>query len=355
MPSTISSERDPLTNESFTQNETSLVNERRKDRPVSRIQMPPSPADSDIVIPDTSPSSSLSAITREEHRITRPIDRGAPGDQAIFSESKTPEQKALAKRKSQYYGDVFAAREPLSSARERISRESMIMADIRTNVIVQDEYTFITDLSYALSTRYQRPESSILVTVAHSACLLFGGSFDPAYTMTITALASQLQPVTNKRNASLLAKAMEEGLGVGPDRGLIKFVAIAEENLATNGRTLAGDIEELEKENGEDNSNLKRNLSRANKNKKRQSMKSLRNLKSSSHLPTHDEQLTPPLSEPMSPPLPGLPPKSAGSPSPHTPKLPEIPTEKSAIDRRAEKTQKMGRRRSFIATIFGKA
>ncbi|KAH6661854.1 hypothetical protein B0J14DRAFT_622100 [Halenospora varia] len=193
-------------------------------------------------MPDTSPSSSLSAITREEHRITRPINRSAP--------------------------------EPLSSARERISRESMIMADIRTNVI--------------------------------------------------------LQPVTNKRNASLLAKAMEEGLGVAPDRGLIKFVAIAKENLATNRRTLAGDIEELEKENGEDNSNLKRNLLRANKNEKRQSIKSLRNLKSLSHLPTHNKQLTPPLTT-------------------------RNTNRKSGMDRRAEKAQKMGRRRSFIATIFGKA
>ncbi|KAF4631795.1 hypothetical protein G7Y89_g6333 [Cudoniella acicularis] len=374
MPSsTTAFERVSLTTDSPSQPaDAALLIDRRKKDPVSHIQLPPSPADSDIVMPDTSsPSSSLSATTREGHRITRPIDRGAPGDQAIFSETKTPEQKALAKRKSQYYGDVFAAREPVSSARERLSRESMIMADIKTNVIVrnpqmilymfaytvqiEDEYTFITDLSYGLSTRYQRPQSSILVTVAHSACLMFGGSFDHAYTMTITALASQVQPVTNKRNAALLAKAMEEGLGVTPNRGLIKFIPIAEENIATNGKTLAGEIDDLEKETAEENANLNRSLSRSHpKNKKRQSMKSLRNLKSSSHLPTHDEQMTLSLSEPQSPPLPRL---SSKFPTPSAPvsapQIPSIPTEKSAMDRKAEKAQKMGRRRSFIAAVFG--
>lgn len=98
---------------------------------VSLIQLPPSPAYS-----DSNEMHAPTEPTAEERRITRPIDRGAPGDGAIFSDKKTPEQKELAKRKSQYYGDVFAYREPNTSARERISRESMIMADIRTNVIV---------------------------------------------------------------------------------------------------------------------------------------------------------------------------------------------------------------------------
>jgi hypothetical protein len=202
---------------------------------------------------------------------------------------------------------------------------------------IQDEYTFITDFSYSLSTRYQRPESSILVTVAHSACLLFGGNFDPAYTLTITALGSQLQPVTNKRNAALLAKAMEEGLGVSPERGLIKFTPIAEENLATDGRTVTGEIEDLERKTSDDNTNLKRGASRGTtKSRRRQSMKSLRGLKTG-QLPTHDERITP--TSPMS--------------DYQTPQMPPMPTEKSANDKKAEKAQKVGRRKSFIASIFG--
>jgi len=303
----------------------------------ARQHLPPSPADTEepesVRIPSESDQSGM-----EETRLTRNIDRGAPGDSAIFSENKTPEQKELAKRKSQYYGDVFAQREPNSNARDRIGRESVVMADVRTNVIVHDEYTFITDLSYNLSNRYQRPESSILVTVNHSACLLFGGSFEPAYTMTITALPSQVQPVTNKRNAALLQRGMEEALGVPPSRGLVKFIAIAEENLATNGRTMLSEIEELEKETAEDNVNLKRSLSRsASSTRQRQSMKSLRNGKAGNqHLSAHNERLTPPTSDRDTPPL------------------PPIPTEKSAMDMKATKAQKMGRRKSFMAAVFGK-
>jgi hypothetical protein len=83
-----------------------------------------------------SPQGSPSATDREEQRITRNIDRGAPGDQAIFSDAKTPEQKELARKKSQYYNEVFATRESNASARERVTKESPILADVRTNVIV---------------------------------------------------------------------------------------------------------------------------------------------------------------------------------------------------------------------------
>ena len=160
---------------------------------------------------------------------------------------------------------------------------------------IQDEYTFTTDLSYTLSSRYKRPESSILVTVSHSACLLFGGSFDPAYTMTITALSSQLQLITNKRNATLLAKSMEETLGVRPERGVIKFQAVAEENLATNGQTLAGMVEDLEREMSDDNTNLIRSISRATKKGlKRQSTRSLKGLRGASNMPSHEETLNSP-------------------------------------------------------------
>jgi hypothetical protein len=171
--------------------------------------------------------------------------------------------------------------------------------------------------------------------------MLFGGNFDPAYTLTITALNSQLQPVTNKRNASLLAKAMEESLGVAPNRGVIKFLAMSEDNLAMDGKTITGEIEELEKETAENNSSLQRSLSikATPKSKRRQSSKSLRTTKNM--LPTHDEHAspTPPVSDRER----------------ETPPLPAIPSEKSIMDQRAEKAQKMGRRKSFIATIFGKS
>jgi hypothetical protein len=114
-----------------------LVNQRKKSA-VSLTELPPSPADSEPVDPTM---STISDMTENERRIIRPMDRGAPGDRAIFSDLKTPVQKQLARQKSQYYGEVFAYREPNASARERVSRESMIMVDLRTNVIVTFTFT----------------------------------------------------------------------------------------------------------------------------------------------------------------------------------------------------------------------
>jgi hypothetical protein len=117
---------------------------------------------------------------------------------------------------------------------------------------IKDEYTLVTDLSHHLSTRYQRPETSIMITVNHSACLLLGGSFEPTYILTINAVPMQLQPTTNKRNAALMQNFMNESIGVTSDRGIVKFVPIAEEGLAMNGMTILGEIERLERQQAEE-------------------------------------------------------------------------------------------------------
>jgi hypothetical protein len=96
--------------------------------------LPPSPADS--TMPSLHQPTHRNAEDTEVDRLTRVIERGAPGDRAIFSSTKTPEQRELAKRKSQYYSDAFAARETNTSARERVGRDSTVLAEVRTNVIV---------------------------------------------------------------------------------------------------------------------------------------------------------------------------------------------------------------------------
>lgn len=239
-----------------------------------------------------------------------------------------------------------------------------------TRLKVNDEYTFITDLSYNLSNRYQRPESSILVTITHSACLLLGGSFDPAYTLTISALPSQVQPITNKRNAALLAHVLEESLGVSPSRGLIKFIGIPEDNFAFNGKTISAEIEELEKELGEEHMHImnRRSSRSSTKAAKRQSMRGMKNLKAGimgghrdsevkeplfPHSDRYD-RLTPPLSEENTPPIPSIPENPIVTAMPPMPPMPEVSTEQSAMSWRAEKVRKMSKRKSFIQGLFGK-
>ena len=77
--------------------------------------------------------------------------------------------------------------------------------------------------------------------------MCFGGTFEPSYVMCIYALPTELQPTTNKRNAALIQKHMEEALGVLPSRGILRFVPVAEENLVVNGKTIAGALDDVSK------------------------------------------------------------------------------------------------------------
>jgi hypothetical protein len=99
-------------------------------------------------------------------------------------------------------------------------------------------------LSAKIAERYHRPLSSIAVRVEHSACIFFAGTFEPAYTLALSALAPYIQPSTNQRNAYLLSEHLEEALGVPPPRGLIRFVPMLDENVALDGKTLAQSLDE---------------------------------------------------------------------------------------------------------------
>lgn len=87
-----------------------------------------------------------------------------------------------------------------------------------------------------------------MVKVDHSACLALGGTFDPCYILTITAVPSHMGPTMNKRNAALIQSFMADILSVPPERGLLKFLSIPEENFATNGTTMLGEMERQEKQ-----------------------------------------------------------------------------------------------------------
>ena len=217
------------------------------------------------------------------------------------------------------------------------------MTDTDQNLFLQvrDEYTFLNDLSQQLSQRYQRPASSIFITLDHSACLLFAGTFDSAYILTLTALPSQIQSTTNKRNAVLLQNFMTEALGVTSDRGIVRFVPIAEEHLAINGNTVLGEIERLSRTSDEDNSDI---LSRT---KSRRSVKPR-------DLPLRERSETKSKSRIVSRKTSRAPSPTRPSPPLTSPSLPAIPTEKSVMDRRAEKVQKMPARRKSFLSMFGK-
>lgn len=252
-------------------------------RPSSTSTNPfPKPAGTTLLVPETaadqvSPSRSTFSFESSPKSVQAISDRNVAFDDARHtrsasgvSDTKLPvvigQRPQTARQRHQYFEDQFAYKDDAtSSARDRVSKDAPIIADISTNVIIKDEYTLVNDLLHQLSLRYQRPESSIMISVKHSACLMMGGSFDPTYILTITALPVSVQPTLNKRNAALLQKFMTETIGVHADRGVVKFISIAEDNLAIGGNTLLGEIERLERQQLGDGTGLVRALTKSSR------------------------------------------------------------------------------------------
>ncbi|KAK4043964.1 Tautomerase/MIF superfamily [Parachaetomium inaequale] len=279
----------------------------------------------------------------EGNHLMRHIDRAPLADTVRRTSSKSQSQPRadLTRQKSKrnFFEDAFAVN-PTSSARERVHGDAMVLAEVKTNI--RDEYTFITELSYHLSTRYQRPVSSIAVTLHHGACMFWGGSFDPAYVMAVSALPAQLQPTTNKRNAALIQRHMEETLGVAPARGLLRFVPVREEHLACNGRTMAGEIDELERGGSALDHQQQQQDGDGGGELTTVGEDSLAALRPplSTNLPT--PELTPPDSgDEGLPSMPGSYPQTAPEIEPESPHSPQ---------RKAAQ-----RKKSFVATIFGRS
>ncbi|KAM7197067.1 Tautomerase/MIF superfamily [Naviculisporaceae sp. PSN 640] len=289
--------------------------------------------------PKATASRAIAAQVVNGDRHMRNIDRPPPGDVGLARKTKSKADLAKQRSNINFFEEAFAVTET-NHAKERIYGDSMVMAEVKTNVIIEDEFSFITELSYLLSTRYQRPVTSIAVMLRHSACMMYGGTVDPAYFMSIFALPSLLQPTTNKRNAALIQKHMEETLGVNPSRGLVRFVPANEEHLACNGNTVAGQIEEMEKSQGhsssvgvdEGHSGLFRrtSLKLAVKVVSFQSFPSFRQPQTPNGTLTQPE-LTPP-----------------GSATGALPTVPETPT--SPVTKKQPKKKK-----SFVAAMFGRS
>ncbi|KAI7041285.1 hypothetical protein KC362_g4888 [Hortaea werneckii] len=183
---------------------------------------------------------------------SKSIDDIAAARKSAHRSSMSHQYNTAGKHRSQYHEDQFRYKDSeAGSVREKVQRESPVLAELKTNVIIKDEYTLVTDLSYHLAQRYTRPDSSIMIKVDHSACLALGGTFDPCYILNVTTVPSSMGPSINKRNAALIQSFMADILSVPSDRGIVKFTPIEEVNYAMNGTTMHGEIERLEKHQAE--------------------------------------------------------------------------------------------------------
>ncbi|KAM0454024.1 hypothetical protein ACHAO4_004772 [Trichoderma viride] len=166
------------------------------------------------------------------HLSLSPDDAARP----VLGAAPRGEKERQAEKRSQYFHDALYERSGRNSAVEAVRREALVYAE------VEDEQHFLITFTHQLAARYNRYPSSTVVSLLHSQCLFFGGSSHPAYILTITALPSEVQPATNKRNTAVLQKHMEAILRVPPSRGMVRFVPTTEECLAWGSKTVAGRI-----------------------------------------------------------------------------------------------------------------
>ena len=109
-----------------------------------------------------------------------------------------------------------------------------------------------------------------MVVVATDIPMVVGGSSEPAYTMSITALPPEIAATKNKRSAHLLQQFMQESLNISSKRGVVRYEAVLESNLATNGMTALQEMELLDGQ-AQDGVGGFRSLSRTKSRSKRSS------------------------------------------------------------------------------------
>jgi len=89
---------------------------------------------------DSSPQSVQGddkAVVFDDARIVRPASRGATGGKKGSDAVGQRQHNYGARQRTQYYEDQFAYKDDsTSSARERVTKDAPIIAELRTNVIV---------------------------------------------------------------------------------------------------------------------------------------------------------------------------------------------------------------------------
>ncbi|GLA03916.1 ADP-ribose 1''-phosphate phosphatase [Aspergillus niger] len=188
---------------------------------------------------------------------------GAPLDvKPVHIERKSVEEKPMTRTKSQYFEDAFSTRGPLTSPRTQISQDSVVVVEIKINTKIKEVESLVSNISSHMARIFQKSETLMMTTIQEDACIQFGRVNLPAYLMKVFALPYLIAPITNLRSTILIQAALQEILHVAPNRGVILYIPIPEENFATNGVTMMGEIARLERSSPDHGSGLFKTVSR---------------------------------------------------------------------------------------------
>lgn len=217
-----------------------------------------------IFLPKSSPAP-------RQHKSVEVLGTNARTNSSFMSVTSDLEKqyssKEVSKKNSQIFDQAFAVREPYHSAKARVYRDSMIVLELKLNCEVglpdydEDstdllyqitEQGFLNDFLQSVSETYHRPVNTLMITVNTDIQIIMGGSTEPAYLLNIAALSTEIAATKNMRSTSLIQSFLFQSLGIPKERGVIKFLPVNDQDLATNGITVTQEIEKLEQETGEE-------------------------------------------------------------------------------------------------------
>ncbi|KAL4994574.1 hypothetical protein BDV10DRAFT_197437 [Aspergillus recurvatus] len=157
-----------------------------------------------------------------------PVTKSTAHDHKDVSAPRTA-QKTISGEgppKTQFFEDSFNARAPFVPPVARIGQDSLVVIEVLVNV--------------------SRSESFMFVSMQVIPSLRFGALTVPAYSMKIFALPYLIAPITNLRSTILIQAALHDILHIQPSRGIILYIPVAEENMATNNTTMMGEVARLQ-------------------------------------------------------------------------------------------------------------
>ncbi|EPS25172.1 hypothetical protein PDE_00103 [Penicillium oxalicum 114-2] len=162
---------------------------------------------------------------------------------SISVANKNISQDAPAARsaaKKMFSEDEFANQASQSSPNDQVARDALVVAELSTNCKPQGNFQLVCDLVSHIAQIFRRPESAIQVVIHQNVSICFGSSTLPSYLLKIWTVPSAIGPFTNVRNTWILQQTLHESLAIPPERGVILFLSVSEENLGLNGSTIQG-------------------------------------------------------------------------------------------------------------------
>ncbi|KAJ5551900.1 Tautomerase [Penicillium sp. DV-2018c] len=207
----------------------------------------PDATTSPTILPEIPPKSSSLIRPMEEN--VPPAAHGPDISTLRLSQRGPADDSPLTTTKKPFYDDMFSLRGSPNSPKDRVTYGCVFVAEVKTNIKAkQDARYILSELVHRLAQLYDRPEAHMLVTIDQNADLVFGTPVSTeAYLLKISAHSSMVTPLVNARITNNMQCTLEQLLGITPDKGIVIFIPVIEENLGRNGTTAWAEINRLEK------------------------------------------------------------------------------------------------------------